>query len=130
MTETESRYLNILYENCRADFDFTKKRVVVGDYRGYDGFLSEKKVKIRSKDIVFDKYSAEYYNLYRDATFYQSTIILYGEDYGITNVFDVLIIVHPYWSIGNRGIIYQPPYEHENTEIIKRQIISNYAKLF
>lgn len=135
LNEYESKFLNTLYQDYRGDFDFTNKRVIIGDYWGYLSLF--RKVKILPKSTIFNKRFVDRFNsqLYtnhtqRYAPYLGNIIVLSGDDYEITNAFDVLIIT----SEGKRRltdtIIYQPPYETPYSEEAKKIIISNYAKLF
>jgi len=129
LNEYESRYLNILYEDYRGDFDFTNKRVVIGDYWGYLGLFN--KVKILPKNTIFNIRIVDRFNEYKKVPYLGNIIILSGDDYEITDTFDVLIIT----SEGKLNLcpdlfIYQPPYKVSYTEDIKKIIISNYAELF
>ncbi len=130
LSEYESRFLNILYQNYRADFDFTNKRVIIGDYWGYLD-LYNRKVKIRPKNTIFRKHVVNRFNTYRKPPYLGNIIVLSGDDYEITTAFDVLIITgESKLNMCGDKFIHQPPYKEEYTKEVKKIIISNYAKLF
>lgn len=130
LNKYESSFLNILYNNYRADFDFKNKRVLFGNY-WETGVNYHRNLKKQPKNTIFNESVVHKFNKSGKVPYLGNIIVLSGDDYEITTAFDVLIIT----SEGKKKlapdkIIFQPPYGTPYTEEVKKIIISNYAKLF